>query len=136
MLIYYLIDLSFWRAGRPVLGRTMLGDRYSPQIPELTDWATSPRASSARWSVQSLNSRTNRLGHQSPSIKCPVVGAVPEFRTNRLGDQSPSIKCSVVSAVPEFPSWQTGRPVPEHTLLGGRCSPWTVDPLPIFVCLF
>jgi len=64
------------------------------------DLSTSPQACSARWLVQYL-----------------------DFQTGRLGDQSPSIQCSVVGAVPRSLNWQTGRPIPEHIVLGGRCSP-------------
>ena len=46
-----------------------------------------------------------------------------KFRADRLGDQSPSIKCSVVGAVPEFSNWWAGRPVPERIVLGGRYNP-------------
>ncbi len=54
----------------------MLGGRCSRWSSESIDWATSPRASSAWWLVQSLEFRIDRLGDQSPSIKCSVVGAV------------------------------------------------------------
>ena len=61
---------------------------------------SSPRACSAWWLVQ-----------------------YPDFQTGRLIDQSPSIQRSVVGVVHRSPNWGTGRPVPEHTVLGGRCSP-------------
>jgi len=40
---------------------------------------------------------------------------------SKLVDQSLSIPCSMISAVPGFIG-QTGRPVPEHTVLDGRYS--------------
>ena len=89
-----------WQTGQPVPEHTMLGGRCSPQISKLADWTTSPRAYRVRWSVQSL-----------------------DLQTGRSDDQSLSIPCSVVSAVPRSPNWLTGRPVPEHTVLDGRCSP-------------
>jgi len=88
-----------WQTGRPVPEHTVLGGRCSPQIFKLADWATSPQAYSAQWSVQS-----------------------PDLQAGRLGDQSPSIHFSVIGAVPRSSSWRTRRPVPEHTVLGGRCS--------------
>ena len=92
--------LSRGRAGRPVPEHLTLGGRYSPQDAKWTDWSTSPRASHARWSVQS-----------------------PGCRMGRQVDQSPSMSCSVVSTVPRMSNGQTGRPVPEHVMLGGRYSP-------------
>jgi len=71
-----------------------------PNSSKLTGESTSPQAYSARWSVRP-----------------------PDLRTGGLGDQSPSIQCSVVGVVPRSPNWRAGRPVPEHTVLGGRCSP-------------
>jgi len=95
----------------------------SNRLINLTSWSTSPRVYNSRRSIQPADSRTNRLGDQSPSIKRSVVGAVPtnlstsprassarwsvhflKFRVDRLGNQSPSIKCSVVGAVLEVPS--------------------------------
>ena len=71
-----------------------------PNSSKLAGWSTSPRAYRARWSVRPL-----------------------DLRTGGLHDQSPSIQCSVVGAVPRSPNWWNGRPVPEQTVLGGRCSP-------------
>jgi len=65
-----------WRTGQPVPEHTVLGGRCSPHISNLADWATSPRAYSARWSVQSPDLLSGRLGDQSSSIQCSVVGAV------------------------------------------------------------
>jgi len=78
----------------------MLGGWYSPQDVEWADWSTSPRACHARWSVQS-----------------------PGCRMGRLVDQSLSMSCSVVGIVLRLSNGQTGRPVPEHVMLGGRYSP-------------
>jgi hypothetical protein len=54
---------------------------------------------------------------------------------SRLVDQSPSIYCSVVSTVPRMANEQTGQPVLEYILLGGRYSPqdgewadWSTSP--------
>jgi len=91
------------RAGQPVTERTLLGSRCSPQVSKLADWSTSPRAYTARWSVQSPGTSVLQAG--------------------RLVDQFPSVQCSVVGAAPRSLNWQTGRPVPERILLGGRCSP-------------
>ena len=41
----------------------------------------------------------------------------------RLVNQSPSISCSVVGTVPRMANGQTGRPVLEYFMLGGRYSP-------------
>jgi len=107
MLVCHRIDLST----SPRADNALVVGRV-PSFSKLADWSTSPRAYSARWSVQS-----------------------PDLQTGRPDDQSPSIPCSVVGAVPRSPNWQTGRPVPEHTMLGGRCSPqiskladWTTSP--------
>jgi len=106
-------------AGRQSMSLVARSKNSSYPVPEhlmlichRIDLPTSPRACSARWLVQYL-----------------------DFQTIRLDDQSPSMQCSVVGAVPRSPNWQTGRPVPEHTVLGGRCSPqiskladWTTSP--------
>ena len=77
----------------------MLGGRYSPQIIDWANWSASPRAYHARWSVQS-----------------------PDYRLGEVVGQSPSISCSVVGTVPGLSIGRTGRPVPEHIMLGGRYS--------------
>ena len=94
--------LSNGQAGRPVPEHITLSGRYSPQTFKWAGWLTSPRAYKARWSVQS-----------------------PNFQMGRLVDQSPSIQCSVVGTVRKLSNGQAGRPVPKHTILGGRCSPQT-----------
>jgi len=95
MLVYHRIDLST----NPQADNALVFGTV-PSSSKLADWSTSPRAYNARWSVQS-----------------------PDLQTGRLVDQSPSIQCSVVGTVSRSPNWQTGRPVPEHTVLGGRYSP-------------
>jgi len=107
MLVCHRIDLSTSpRADNALVFGAV------PSSSKLADWLTSPRAYSDRRLVR-----------------------YPDLQTGRLDDQSPSIQCSVVGAVPRYPNWQTGRPVPEHTVLGGRCSPqisiladWTTSP--------
>ena len=46
-------ELSKLWVGQPVLESIVLGGRYSTQTLKLVGWSTSPRAYSARWSVQS-----------------------------------------------------------------------------------
>jgi len=98
-------------------------------------WSTSPRAYSARWSVQFPDSQ---LAGWSTSPQ--VYGAwwsiqSPSSQTDRLVDQSPSLWRLVVGTVPRFSNWQAGRPVPESMALGGRYSPqvlklagWSTSP--------
>jgi len=117
------------------------------RIVERIDWSTSPRAFYARWSVQStklLKEQTDR-----PVPEHIMLGgrySQPNCRKNRLVDQSPSMLCSVIGTVnrivkrtdwstspqafyarwpvqsTELSKEQTGRPVPEHVMLGGRYS--------------
>jgi len=76
-----------------------------------------------------------RLISQSPNMAYSVVNAITDCRKGRLVDQSPSISCLVVRTVPRISNGQTGGPVPERLMLGGRYSPqdikwadWSTSP--------
>ena len=67
---------------------------------------------------------SDRLINQCRADNALVIGIVPN--SSNLADWSTSPQAYSAwwsMRPPRSPSWQTGRPVPEHTVLGGRCSP-------------
>ena len=106
-LVIGIVPNSSKLAGWSTSPRACSG-RCCPQISELADWATSPRAHSARWSVQSPDLQTGRLGDQSPSIRCSVVGAVP-----RNVDPPPIFVCYFEKSILPH-KWVTWRDLLTH----------------------